>query len=101
MATITETMTDKLHPRRIRGASDMMYYIIARILSAGWVTNELDGGDTFHISSDGHVTTGSIYIGSAADFERNVRGYVDAAELTEEERRAFWQRYHDIVRDWR
>ena len=93
-------LKEQLHPHRITGASDQMYFIISTILGAGWVEHPRAYGG-FSITSDGFVTSGGLFLGGVDDFERNVKGYVAAAELPKHIENRFWDRYARIVSDWR
>ncbi len=95
-----QDLSAKLHPNRIVGCSDKMYWIISTILGQDWVTR--DGSyESFTITCDGFVVDNDLFLGGVVDFERNVFGYVEAAELTGEQRQHFDKLYARKVHDWR
>lgn len=96
---VYENMCAKLHPNRVVGASDKMYFIISTIVGQEWVTNDESYGQ-FSITTDGSVWD-SFFISDAGSFERNVWGYVDVADLTPKQREYFEYLYRNRVHDWR
>jgi len=97
---VYNNLLKKLHPNRITGASDKMYYIISSIIGADWVTSDRGLG-SFSVTSDGFVIDCGLFLGSYDDFKRNVRGYIAVAELTEKELAYFWTLYDMRVHDFR
>ena len=91
------TMRAKL--ARVR-ASDKMEWIISSIDGSGRVMCA-QGGGGFSITSDGHVLSGDLFLGSVVDFERNIRGFASAAKLDDDELALFATMYSEITYDWR
>jgi hypothetical protein len=97
---VYNNLCDNLHPHRITGSSDKMYWIMSVILGQEWITRQ-GSYDQFSITSDGYVIDNDFFLGSADEFERNVRGYVEVAELTPAQTKYFWKLYDMKVTDWR
>jgi hypothetical protein len=95
-----QKLIDALRPERIK-SSGLMHFIIGRIVGAQWVTHERDMGAGFSITSDSHVISSGIYIGTAEEFKRNVTGYIETAELSPELTAEFWELYDTAVTDFR
>ena len=93
-----ESLTAKLHPNRITGSSDQMYYIMSSILNANWVTHD-DGMGSFTVTSDKFVVDCGLFFGDIGEFKRNVTGYVDVADLEPDEEKLFWTMYADRVHE--
>jgi hypothetical protein len=61
----------------------------------------------FNITSDGFVIAScehhdsGAFIGTAADFERNIIQLLKDAKLTETEESEFWLQYVSKIHDWR
>lgn len=81
-------------------ASDHMWAALCLILGLNWIQNRRASGG-ISITSDGCAVSGGWFIGSADDLERNVRGFLRAAELTREERVQFQANWDLRVDDWR
>lgn len=97
---VLEGLRAKLHPRVFPNCSPMMHYIMSTIVRADWVRAPRGVGH-FSITSDGFVVDGGVFLGSAADFQRNIQGYVEAAGLAPAERDLFSRLYSQAVTDWR
>ena len=97
---VYKNLCDKLHPNRIAGCSDKMYFIISTILGQEWVTCDSSYGE-FSITSDGLVIDNDNMLGAVSDFEHNVNGYIDAAKLSPKQTEYFWLLYSWRVTDWR
>ena len=80
--------------------SGQMMFCVCQVLGTDWVTCDHAGGG-MSITSDGFVVSGSLFIGSADDLERNLRGFLNAAEVNEDERTLFGAMYSQKVHDWR
>ena len=96
---IYEEMCKKLSPRRI-ASSDKMRFIISLIVGENWVTHP-DASGGFSITSDGFVMSGSLLVAQVSEFERNINGYLEVAELDEQEMSLFKKLYACAVQDWR
>lgn len=93
-----QTLADYLHPRRFPNCSEQMFFIIGTIIGEPWVSHELAGeNEQFVVTADRMVVTTGLFFGPYDEFERNVRGYVDAAELPIELERRFWELYGERV----
>ena len=91
-----ESLIAKLHPRRITGSSDQVYYIMSSILGQNWVTHDRGMG-SFSVTSDGFVVDCGLFFGDVGEFRRNVTGYVEVADLTASEMVLFWGMYDNRV----
>lgn len=97
---VYENLCSKLHPNRIVGSSDKMYFIISTIVGQEWVTSDSSYGH-FSITSDGFVVDNNTILGTANEFIGNVKGYIAVAELTDKQEAYFWELYNIRVHDWR
>ena len=95
--TAYDSLVEKLHPQSWPNLSGRMIAIVACILGQEWTTPQMHG---IAITADGHVTCMEDYIGLASDFERNIAGLLEHANLTPEER-AEWDRLYSQIDDWR
>lgn len=78
--------------------SPKMAAIVATIVGEQWTEPTIG---YISITSDGFLVSGSNFLGSVDDLERNTKNLLDAAELTDEERTEFWKLYHSKIQDWR
>ena len=91
-----DSLVSKLHPNRITGASDQVYYIMSSILNQEWVTHDRGMG-MFTETSDHFVVDCGLFLGHIDDFTENVYGYIDVAGLTDSERTLFDGLYSEHV----
>jgi hypothetical protein len=80
--------------------SDRLMFCVSKILGTDWVDHPRAYGGLV-ITSDGFVQSGGLFIGSVSDLQRNLEGYLEAAELTESERSLFSVLFSKNVQDWR
>ena len=95
---MSDKLGDLLHPRRFSAMSPKMTAIVAYVLGEHWTEPEVAW---LSVSSDGHVVSDAHFIGSGQDLDRNIANLLDAAELTEEQRREWHVLYCAKVDDWR
>ena len=93
------SLAERLHPSNFSDISPKMAAIVGYILDQEWSSPVIED---ITITMDGHAIAGVHgYIGAATELERNVADLLDAASLTEEERREWSRRYDARVTDWR
>lgn len=97
---VYKNLCAKLHPNRIVGSSDKMYFIMSTILGQEWITRDSSYG-SFEVQSDGGVIDNDLYVGNYESFIANIKGYIAAAELTDKQEAYFWQLFYMRVHDWR
>jgi hypothetical protein len=99
---------DKLNPRRL-DYSPKMAALIGTIIGHDYGALDPSGdkltglsitSDDFLVASSTSHESGA-FIGTAADFERNLRQFLADANLTAEERQEFDRLYRANVCDWR
>lgn len=98
----------KLHPRRL-GYSPKMAALIGAIIGHDYGARDPRGGKLtgLSITSDGFLVASTTshesgaFIGTADDFERNLRQFLADADLTDEERQEFDRLYRANGCDWR
>lgn len=97
-----EALKEKLHPQRFTAMSPKMAWIISCIIGADWSTGPKGEAPTqsFSITSDGFVTSASMFIGDKEEFTDNISRLLRAADLTAKEREAFDKLYAVKVQDW-
>jgi len=103
-ALTLKELKDRLHPRRYPGMSPKMAFIVGAILGEDWASGprgEKSPGTHFHITSDGFVVSGDMFIGSVDDFENNLERLEQAAKLNEEQRKMFALLKSACVTDYR
>ena len=61
-----DSLVSKLHPNRITGASDQVYYIMSSILNQEWVTHDRGMG-MFTETSDHFVVDCGLFLGHIDD----------------------------------
>lgn len=95
-------LLEKLHPDNIPPFSPKMVAIMGAFLNQDWASPTRGGPlGAFSVTSDGFVMSGNHFLGTAADFESNIKLYVEAAKLNGAER-AYWDElYARKVTDWR
>ncbi len=95
-------LLEKLHPANVTGFSPKMAAIMGAFLNQDWASPRRGGPlGCFSITSDAFVVSGDHFLGSVAEFESNIKLYVDAANLNGAER-AYWDElYARKVTDWR
>ena len=101
------TLAEKLSPQRVTGYSPTMYRIVGAV--TGITINAIDARPyrEFSITSDGFVIAqpgsreSGDFLGTYSDFERNIRRYVEDAELTLDEQEQFAKLLSARVMDWR
>jgi hypothetical protein len=99
---LLEALKEKLHPQRFTAMSPKMAWIISCILGTDWATGPRGEPPTqsFSITSDGFVTSASIFIGDKDEFRMNIHNLLNAADLNPKERAAFRKLYAAKVQDW-
>ena len=95
---MSDKLADLLHPRRFTEMSPRMAAIVGYVLGEHWTEPEIAW---LSVSSDGYVSSDAHFIGSGQDFDRNIANLLDAAELTEAQRREWHALYCTKVDDWR
>jgi len=95
---IHASLVKKLNPNRFSNMSGKMAAIVGHILGERFTEPEIAW---MSISSDGFVTTESVFIGRAEDLENNLTNLYVASGLTTPEIKAFNQLYRSKVDDWR
>lgn len=98
------TLTDKLNPNRFTNMSGKMSAILGYVLGECWTEPEIG---ELHLTVDGFLLAqrnGDVgcndFIGAMGDFVENVTRLFDIAELTSDEKRVFWMRWQEHVKDW-
>lgn len=95
---IQDSLVKKLNPNRFSAMSGKMAAIVGYVLGEEWTE---PGIAWMSISSDGFVTTESVFIGSAEDLEDNLTKLYQASGLTTPEIKEFNALYRSKVDDWR
>jgi len=97
-----KTLIEKLHPTRFSAMSGMMAAFVACVLDQEWTSPRLA---ELVVTSDGFVMgrrEGDIghneFLGSKADFDQNWSRLLDAADLTNEERKHAETLYRQTMR---
>jgi hypothetical protein len=93
-------LLEKLHPLKVKGYSNKMYFIISRIMDTTWVTHP-DAWGPLTVTSDGFVQCGSLFIGTADELQNNLSKYTADAGLTIEEQDRFDIVCKENIADWR
>jgi hypothetical protein len=105
-ADMAMTIRVKLHPTRFTAMSNKMAAVVAFLLDAEWAKPPIADlvidkrGTVFAVLDEEHDLH-QVFIGSAADLERNWSILLRTAELTEAEYAFAMLRYRDRIHDWR
>lgn len=98
------TLTDKLNPNGFTAMSGKMAAILGYVLGESWSEPEIQH---LCITSDGFLLAqrnGDVgcndFIGAMSNFVENIHRLFDVAELTSDEKRVFWMRWREHVKDW-
>lgn len=102
------TLAEKLNPKA-HGFSPMMTALVGALIGHDFSARDPRGGKLGHLSitSDGFLIADTTshetgaFIGTAADFERNLAAILKDADLTEEEQAQFSVLKARNLTDWR
>jgi hypothetical protein len=103
-ALTLKELKERLHPKRFTEMSSKMAFIVGAILAEDWASGphgEKSPGTHFHITSDGYVISGNMFIGSVEEFENNLERLEQAAKLNEEQRKMFALLKDSCITDYR
>jgi hypothetical protein len=102
---VNKMLIEKLHPRRFPGTSGKMIAIVGFILGQDWTNPRIS---EMTITSDGFVMARqqgdvgmNVFVGSAADLDRNLRNLLDAACLLPDEKASVMRLFRTKVQDHR
>ena len=98
MTSLQASLAKKLNPNRFTAMSGKMAAIVGYVLGEKWTE---PGIAWMSISSDGFVSTESVFIGTAEDLEDNLTRLYQASGLTTPEIKEFDALYRSKVDDWR